>query len=52
MTAPQPQDFESEGDYMRALREYWKYHAEPDEDDNGFCDGDCDYWESNCYGRG
>lgn len=50
MTAPQPQDFESEGDYMRALREYWKYHAEPDEDDNG-CDVDCDYWELNCYGR-
>ena len=50
MTAPQPQDFESEGDYIRALREYWKDNAEPDEDDNAFCDGDCDYWESNCYG--
>ena len=50
MTAPQPQDFESEGDYMRTLREYLKDKAEPDEDDNGVCYGDCDYCESNCYG--
>lgn len=54
MNAPQPEDYDSRGDYQRALSEFRRYRAEPnydDEDDNGFSDGDCDYWDSGCYGN-
>lgn len=25
--------------------------AEPKDDESDDCDGDCEYWESGCYGR-
>lgn len=54
MNAPQPEDYETQGEYRLALKVFRQHHAEPDyddEDDNGFSDGDCDYWSSDCYGR-
>ena len=56
MNMPNPMNYDSDVDYYEALEDYQaRSNRRPHiEDDNDFkpVDDDCQYWESNCYGRG
>ncbi|MBN6075755.1 hypothetical protein HYE60_10970 [Aggregatibacter actinomycetemcomitans] len=43
-------DFDNPDDYYDQFEEQPQAESEDDESDD--CDGDCEYWESGCYGRG
>lgn len=43
--------FDNPDDYYESLEER-PQRDEPPEDDEDPADDDCDYWKSNCYGRG
>lgn len=43
--------FDNPDDYYESLEER-PQRDEPPEDDEEPTDDDCEYWKSNCYGRG
>ncbi len=44
---------DSDQDYHAQFEQQDENEIDPDDSDNFVpCDDDCNYWKSNCYGRG